>query len=534
MDEQGEAVSLEGPPPLEQAVVWLARALTCEDLGARLNQLAQQHLPCEEVAIYARRGQGYELLSASGAPLPRRLPGDFELPHEPELVASPPWCPWEQPLLLPLQGRNRRVGVLIARVTGTLPPLRDPSLGILQGVGGALLEGLLADERRTHAVLRRSTRRGVARPRSTRAIASNGNGNGVPNASGDVELIGRSPALDQVQRMITRVARVDSPVLLLGETGTGKSLVANAIHKASGRSEGPFVVVNCAAIPKDLAESEFFGHVKGAFTGALREHRGRVEQANGGTLFLDEVGELSASAQGKLLLFLEERRYCPVGSERERRADVRVVAATNRDLEADVSAGSFRQDLLYRLNVFPLTLAPLRQRGEDVLLLASHFLERIAKRYELPQPSLTAAAMQRLREYSWPGNLRELRNVLEKALVMADEDVIGVDLLPSQVLEGGPPPSQSLPSVSGPGQVSRPASGSGALALPCERGSLLPFHEAKKQLLESWERNYLELLLEQTGGNVASAARFAGLNKRNLHRKLRQHGIERLDFVASR
>ena len=531
MDQQVEGLSSEGPPPLEQAVVWLARALTCEDLGARLNQLAQQHLPCAEVGVYARRGQGYELLSASGAPLPRRLPPEFDVPSDPELVASPPWCPWEQPLLLPLQGRNRRVGVLIAQVTGTLPPLRDPSLGILQGVGGALLEGLLADERRTHAVLRRSTRRGVARPRSTRTAASLATA-GAPAARGDVELIGRSPALEQVQRMIERVARVDSPVLLLGETGTGKSLVANAIHKVSARAQGPFVVVNCAAIPKDLAESEFFGHVKGAFTGALREHRGKVEQANGGTLFLDEVGELSASAQGKLLLFLEERRYCPVGSERERRADVRVVAATNRDLEADVSAGSFRQDLLYRLNVFPLTLAPLRKRGEDVLLLAGHFLERIAARYDLPQPSLTAAAMQRLREYSWPGNLRELRNVLEKALVMADEDVIDVDLLPSEVVAGGPSPSQALSVMSASGRFERPKPSAPFPLL--ERGSLLPFHEAKKQLLEGWERNYLELLLEQTQGNVASAARYAGLNKRNLHRKLRQHGIERLDFVANR
>jgi transcriptional regulator with GAF, ATPase, and Fis domain len=242
------------------------------------------------------------------------------------------------------------------------------------------------------------------------------------------DLIGQSAALGQVINQIDLVAPTDASVLILGETGTGKELVAHEIHRRSRRAARPLIRVNCASIPHELYESEFFGHVKGAFTGAIRDRAGRFEAAEGGTLFLDEIGEVPLDVQGKLLRALQEKRYERVGEDRTRQADVRIVAATNRDLRKEVAAGRFREDLYYRLNVFPIHIAPLRERMDDIAPLAQHFIEKSAKDMRCPRPRLTRAALTRLQAYDWPGNIRELRNVIERGVIIARGGNLDVDL----------------------------------------------------------------------------------------------------------
>jgi transcriptional regulator with GAF, ATPase, and Fis domain len=242
------------------------------------------------------------------------------------------------------------------------------------------------------------------------------------------DLVGRSAALGQVVSQIDLVAPTDASVLVLGETGTGKELVAHEIHRRSARRDKPLVRVNCAAIPKDLYESEFFGHAKGAFTGAIRDRAGRFEAAAGGTLFLDEIAEVPLELQGKLLRILQEKRYERVGEDRTRRADVRIIAATNRDLKKEVEAGRFREDLYYRLNVFPIRIAPLRERPEDIPLLAQHFAHRSVRELRCPRARLTRAGIIQLQAYDWPGNVRELQNVIERAVILARGGVLEFDL----------------------------------------------------------------------------------------------------------
>jgi transcriptional regulator with GAF, ATPase, and Fis domain len=232
------------------------------------------------------------------------------------------------------------------------------------------------------------------------------------------DIVGQSPALQAVLRQIELVAPTDANVLILGESGTGKELVAREIHKRSLRKDKPLIKVNCASIPRELYESEFFGHIKGAFTGALRDRAGRFEAADGGTLFLDEVGEIPLDLQSKLLRVLQENQYERVGDEKTRQVDVRVVAATNRDLKKDVEAGRFRQDLYYRLNVFPLEVAPLRERKEDIPLLAANFLDLASKKMNCSNPPrLTQAHVIDLQKYDWPGNIRELQNIIERTVI---------------------------------------------------------------------------------------------------------------------
>jgi len=241
-------------------------------------------------------------------------------------------------------------------------------------------------------------------------------------------MVGESPALREVLRQVEMVAASDATVLILGETGTGKELIARAIHQRSQRRDKPLVRVNCSSIPKELFESEFFGHAKGAFTGAIRDRAGRFEAAAGGTLFLDEVGEIPLELQSKLLRVLQEKSYERVGEEKTRRTDVRIVAATNRDLKSEVAAGRFREDLYYRLNVFPLKVAPLRKRKEDIPLLATHFVELLVKELGCPNPRLTRAGIETLQSYDWPGNIRELRNVIERAVIVARGGALEFDL----------------------------------------------------------------------------------------------------------
>jgi transcriptional regulator with GAF, ATPase, and Fis domain len=251
-------------------------------------------------------------------------------------------------------------------------------------------------------------------------------------------LIGQSAVLQQVISQIDLVAPTEASVLILGETGTGKDLVAHEIHRRSPRKDKPLVRVNCASIPRELYESEFFGHVKGAFTGAVRDRAGRFETADEGTLFLDEVGEIPMELQAKLLRVLQDKRYERVGDDRTRRADVRIIGATNRDLKLEVAAGRFREDLYYRLHVFPIHVAPLKQRLEDIPLLAKHFVDLSARELRCPTPRLTRAAISQLEAYDWPGNIRELRNVIQRGVILARGGPLQFDLPVSRSSSVGP------------------------------------------------------------------------------------------------
>lgn len=242
------------------------------------------------------------------------------------------------------------------------------------------------------------------------------------------DLVGQSASLRQIISQIDMVAPTEASVLILGDTGTGKELVAREIHRRSGRSDKPLVRVNCASIPKDLFESEFFGHVKGAFTGAIKDRAGRFETAECGTLFLDEIAEIPLEMQAKLLRVLQEKRYERVGDDRTRHADVRIIAATNRDLKRVVAAGRFREDLYYRLHVFPIQVTPLRERVDDIPLLAKHFIDLSVRDLKCTKPRLTKAGVAQLQSYHWPGNVRELRNVIERAVILARGGTLEFDL----------------------------------------------------------------------------------------------------------
>ena len=241
-------------------------------------------------------------------------------------------------------------------------------------------------------------------------------------------IVGESRVLKAILNRIQVVAPTDSTVLILGETGTGKELIAKEIHRRSRRADKPLVRVNCASIPKELYESEFFGHVKGAFTGAFKDRVGRFEAANGGTLFLDEVGEIPLDLQSKLLRVLQEKQYERVGEDKTKRVDVRIIAATNRSLKAEVAAGRFREDLYYRLNVFPLEVAAVRERSDDIPQLARHFMDIVVREMKCPKARLTPAGITALQNYHWPGNIRELRNVIERAVILASGGALEFDL----------------------------------------------------------------------------------------------------------
>jgi len=321
------------------------------------------------------------------------------------------------------------------------------------------------------------------------------------------EIVGESPALRAVLADVEKVAASDTTVLITGETGTGKELVARAIHRRSARAARPLVKVNCAAIPENLQESEFFGHEKGAFTGATRRRDGRFKLADGGTIFLDEVGELPADLQAKLLRVLQEGEYEPVGGSRTEKVDVRVVAATNRDLAAMVEEGRFRRDLFYRLNVFPLELPPLRERGDDVGLLADFFVETLARRDGRTVAPLTPDCRYKLRRYSWPGNVRELQNVIERAIITS-EDGRRLNL------------DRALPRDAEPS----PAAAAAARAAPGEDRVMT---EAEFRDLE---RANIARALEATGGKIAGAggaAELLGLKPNTLSSRIKSLGVER-------
>ena len=314
-------------------------------------------------------------------------------------------------------------------------------------------------------------------------------------------LIGKSPPMQRVFEVIRKIAPARTSVLLIGESGTGKELAARAVHELSGRDADAFIAVNCGAIPETLIESEFFGHVKGAFTGANAERAGLFEAAHGGTIFLDEIGELPVPMQVKLLRVLQERKVKKVGGTQEKEVDVRVVAATNRDLEAEVEKGTFRQDLFYRLNVIQLRLPPLRERREDVPILVDHFVRKFAAEHGRKISGVDPDAMSALVNHSFPGNVRELENLIERAVTLAPGDRIPLDTLP---------PLNSL-STAQPHLGPEPA-------LP-EAGMDL------EKALEDFERGIIIKALERTGGNRTEAARLLGVTFRSLRYRLSKLGI---------
>jgi DNA-binding NtrC family response regulator len=314
-----------------------------------------------------------------------------------------------------------------------------------------------------------------------------------PSDEAQSSLIFKSKALEDLVALAETAARADSTVIITGESGTGKDVLARFIHARSSRADTPMLSVNCAALPESLFESEFFGHERGAFTGATSTKRGLIEAADGSTLLLDEVGEMPLQTQVKLLRFLEEGRFRRVGSTRDREADVRVIAATNRNLADDVSAGRFRADLFYRLNVISLHVPPLRHRREDIPALVEHFLAVFRERFNRRMLDLSDEARARLAAYDWPGNVRELRNALERAAALASSDTIEAD--------------QLLPSVATSSGEDKPAD-----------------DDAAPVTLEQLERQHILHVLEDSGGNRERAAAVLGISARTLYRKLREYG----------
>ncbi len=307
-------------------------------------------------------------------------------------------------------------------------------------------------------------------------------------------IIARSEKMRRVLDLVSRVAPSDSTVYIFGESGTGKELIAKAVHLASDRRDNPYVTLNCAAIPETLLESELFGHERGAFTDAKKSYAGMFAQANTGTIFLDEIGDMSLSTQAKLLRVLQEKQFNPLGSGKPIEVDVRVITATNKDLETMVSAGTFREDLFYRIHVIPIELPTLRERKEDVPLLAEHFLKEMSLRMKKDIKGLSSAAMQKLMLYDWPGNVRELKNTIEQAVAVTQHDVISEEII--------------LPTKDLPPELLKPY----------------------KKAVEDFKRGYLVRLLEFTKGNVGKAAELAQKYRADMYNLVKKHNINPEDF----
>jgi two-component system response regulator GlrR len=307
-------------------------------------------------------------------------------------------------------------------------------------------------------------------------------------------IVARSEAMQTVLEAVSRIAKTESTVYVRGESGTGKELIARAIHLASNRKDKPFVAVNCAALPETLLESELFGHEKGAFTGAVKSSKGLFAQAHEGSLFLDEIGDMPLSIQAKFLRVLQERQFYPVGSEHPLEVDVRVIVATNKDLEEHVKQGLFREDLYYRIHVIPVVLPPLRERKEDIPVLVDHFLKQFSDQMNKEIKGLTPLALQRLMLHDWPGNVRELENTIEYAVAMARQDIIAEDLI--------------LPAKGTPEETIKPL----------------------KEARETFEKGYLIRILELTRGNVSRASTLAGKYRADLYNLLKKYVINPSDF----
>jgi two-component system response regulator GlrR len=299
----------------------------------------------------------------------------------------------------------------------------------------------------------------------------------------------------KVLDVVSQIARTESTVFVYGESGTGKELIAKAIHLSSDRKDKSFIAINCAALPETLLESKLFGHERGAFTGAVRSTKGLFTQAHEGTIFLDEIGDMSLSTQAKLLRVLQERQFYPLGSEKLVEVDVRMIVATNKDLEDLVKQGLFREDLFYRIHVIPLFLPPLRERKEDIPLLAEHFLKRFSQQMKKEVKGVTPAAMQKLMLYDWPGNVRELENTIEYSVAMTQQDLINEELILQPKGVSSPGPLKSL-----------------------------------KEARDDYEKSYLIHLLEICGGNISKAAKLAGKYRADLYDLLKKHNLNIADF----
>jgi two-component system nitrogen regulation response regulator GlnG len=359
-----------------------------------------------------------------------------------------------------------------------------------------------------------------------RALAEPAPKNGAASAEvdpeeGNLPLIGRSPAMQDIYRVLARLMGTDLTVMISGESGTGKELVARALHDYGKRRSGPFVAINMAAIPRELIESELFGHERGAFTGATQRNAGRFEQAQSGTLFLDEIGDMPSDAQTRLLRVLQQGEYTTVGGRTPIRADVRIIAATHRDLRQLIRQALFREDLFYRLNVVPIRLPPLRERTEDIPALVRHFF-LLAHGEGLPLKSLDTAAMERLKAYRWPGNVRELENLVRRLAALYAQEVIGLEAVASELTEAVPAGAAEAPAGEG-------------LSTAAER-HLRDYFEAHKgglppsglydRVLREVERPLITLSLGATRGNQVKAAQLLGLNRNTLRKKIRELDIE--------
>ncbi len=332
-----------------------------------------------------------------------------------------------------------------------------------------------------------------------------------------VRLIGQSEQIKGVVSLVEKVAPLDVQVLITGETGTGKDLVAKMVHCKSKRRKGPFVPVNCGAIPDSLLESALFGHEKGAFTGATGRTKGFFEEAYGGTLFLDEISEGSLALQTALLRVLQEEIFFKIGSTRQQKADCRIVAATNKDLKAQVNKGAFREDLYFRLNIFEIKMPPLRDRGEDIFDLSEYYLKKVSGKYQKAITGLSTEVRSIFRAYHWPGNVRELFHVLEHAVIVENGSILSPFSLP-QYLQDKMEPVFNQKKTGVLGQLESDING--------EVIYHLPIGEAKRL----FERRYIEKLLQKTKGNVSLAATIAGIRRQNLYRKLEQLNIDPVRF----
>ncbi len=404
-------------------------------------------------------------------------------------------------LRMPGMGGLELGKALLERMPG-LPIVVLTGYGTIRGAVEALRKGMFDyltkpfDLDEVDLTLRRAVEQGRLR-RQNRGLSE-----ALARAGPWGGLVGRSQAMEEVMRAVEIAASTDSTVLVTGETGTGKELVARALHRRGSRSEEPFVTVDCAGVHGPLLESELFGHTRGAFTGALRDRPGYFEVAARGTVFLDEIGELELPLQKKLLRVLEARTFSRVGETRERLSRARVVAATNRDLEAEVGAGRFRSDLYYRLRVVQIRIPPLRDRTEDVAPLVEHHLPRLARRLGRRTQGITPRALAALEGYAWPGNVRELVNLLEHALVFHDPAVLDLEHLP--------------PGLHQKGEAIEP--------------SPLTYTEVKSRAVEEATRRYLVGLLRRYRGNVSRVAEHAGLNRRHVHRLLHSLGLDLSDY----
>lgn len=389
-----------------------------------------------------------------------------------------------------------------------LPKLLEvrPNLAVIMISGhGNVQNAVLAIKRGAYDFMEKPLDRdkvlmAISRALQTRKLAAE-NRHLKQQIEGRYEMVGQSPALTEIRNQIARVAPTNGRVLILGESGTGKELIARAVHKMSHRAKNPFIKVNCAAIPEELIESELFGSDRGAFTGAVRTRDGKFLQADGGTLFLDEIGDMSLAVQAKVLRALEQGEFERVGGAKTFRVDVRVIAATNKNLHAEVEQGKFREDLYFRLNVVPLTAPPLRERREDIPALAEHFLNAYADENGFLPKTLSVEARDLLLQYDWPGNIRELKNLVERLSIMVSGDTIYPGDLPT--LDGMTIPKQSS---------TFPDLGAG---------------KTLRQVREAVERHYIAEALVRHKGNVTRASSALGIERTNLHKKIKQYDLER-------